>query len=265
MTVLSRHQGRSIPASAPTSAATLVDHIQNQLLPRVAPFLDRIKATARQRELERQLREEQDRAFMESARIDREKLEARILAEKQEEDEKRAEEEQRLAEEAVRRAREYTKASWRSLARKQLLLGETMDGKDGLRMGIRLPDGQRLIQNFSRTASLTTLYACVDLHFVPAKSLSSEHAEADVPQGEKGLQNLMASVGEDADAWWGFKLFLAYPRKEIPWAPNVQLSDVEGLQGGGQVVVEILNGRRPSSDGRVQSNEDDEYDTEDSV
>ena len=54
MTVLSRHQGPSIPStSAPTAAQTLVAHLNDQLLPRVNPFLGKLRLEAAERERER--------------------------------------------------------------------------------------------------------------------------------------------------------------------------------------------------------------------
>jgi hypothetical protein len=77
-TVLSRHQGPSYtpPASsssstaspAPTSAQALISHLERQPLPRVTPYLNRLLSAQRQRERDRQLREEQDRAFEDATR-----------------------------------------------------------------------------------------------------------------------------------------------------------------------------------------------------
>lgn len=71
LTVLSRHQGKGVSATTPTSAPTLVAHLEQRLLPRVQPLLGRIAAAAQcEREHERHLRDEQDRAFQDTARRD---------------------------------------------------------------------------------------------------------------------------------------------------------------------------------------------------
>ncbi|EEB96821.1 hypothetical protein MPER_03975, partial [Moniliophthora perniciosa FA553] len=91
LSILSRHQGAS--ACTPEVLAT---HLTETLLPRVQPYLARVK-TSREtaavqksledqaRQAERRLREEQDRAFAESARRDKE----RILAKMREEEERK--------------------------------------------------------------------------------------------------------------------------------------------------------------------------------
>ncbi|THH11629.1 hypothetical protein EW146_g7978 [Bondarzewia mesenterica] len=263
LTILSRHQGSSISSSGPTSATTLADHITNQLLPRVGPFLERIKSAARQRELERLLREEQDRAFEESARRDREKIDARILSEKLAEEERRAKEERKAQEEAERARKEGVKAGWRKWARKELIPSEPTDARDSVRVTLRLPDGQRLVRAFCTTDTVTALYSLVDARLIPAESLPENEKATSSEPGEAGLAHLIESSGDDADSWWGFKLFLAYPRREITWKAAAQLGGIEGLERGGQIVVEIISQRASISE--AAEGNDDGYDTEESV
>src|ERR1700733_1917304 len=71
LTVLSRHEGNP---SSKTSAATLTTHITTSLLPRVTPLLTRLRTERWEREQERRLREEQDRAFAEAAARDKERV-----------------------------------------------------------------------------------------------------------------------------------------------------------------------------------------------
>ncbi|KAI0056155.1 hypothetical protein BV25DRAFT_1903364 [Artomyces pyxidatus] len=260
LTVLSRHQGSSTPASGPTSTATLTDHITHQLLPRVSPFLGRIRAAARERELERALREEQDRAFRDSERRDREKVARRLEEEKRAEDEKRAEEQRLKAIEEARIMKEERKAKWRREAR-SALVGVEATGPHALRMGVRMPDGQRLVRMFERHDRVTALYCLVDTHLNPSES--KEVVQEDAQSGEDALRDLMQQSGESTEEWWGFKLFLAYPRKEVAWTSGTTLSEVDGLEKGGQVLVEMISAGRkseelPSGDGS------DGYDTEES-
>jgi FAS-associated factor 2 len=274
LTVLSRHQGPSTPSTGPTSASTLSDHLQRQLLPRLIPFLERIRNSQRDRERERLLREEQDRAFQDSARRDREKIEAMIAAEslKAEENRRKEAEEREEAERIAREAdeqeqREALRMEWRKWARRTLLLP---DSATGLRMAIRLPGDKRVVRRFPPTATVTSLFTFVDVHLIPSHFETSDDPlfpPSGSASDEKAIENQIESEGT-ADAWWGFKLMLVYPRREIKWEAYTLLSDVESLKDGGQVVVEMIAGsRRTSTDRRrsseaVQDGSDDGYSTE---
>ena len=84
LTVLARHYGRSVLEVAPTSAQLLITYLGQQLLPQVNPFLTHHKAELKERERDRKLREQQDRAYQDSPRRDRERIEVRIRAEREE-------------------------------------------------------------------------------------------------------------------------------------------------------------------------------------
>lgn len=269
LTVLSRHQGRS-SSSGPTSPTTLVDHITHQLLPRVSPFLERIKHSIRERELERRLREEQDRAFAESARRDREKIDALVLSEKLAEEARRAEEDRIAREKAESARREKIKAVWRHQAREALIPPEPVDGPDLIRVSFRLPDGRRLVRILRPTDTVTALYCFVDTHVVPPSStgISTDADDEKLPTqtpGELGLKGLIELSNMDADDWWGFKLFLAYPRRDVSWNPNVRLGGVEGLDRGGQIVVEFVDKVRGDVGRQDEDGDEDGYDTEEST
>ncbi|KAI0084959.1 hypothetical protein BDY19DRAFT_968236 [Irpex rosettiformis] len=267
LTILSRHQGPSIPASsAPTSAHTLVAHLKETLIPRVSPYLSGIRRQAadretarlaeqRARERERAIRAEQDRAFEESARRDKERIERKIAEEKEEqraalrqaEEEQRAlEEQQRL--EAEKAAWEAKRMEWRRWGRRTLLPREPRPGEQGrgktVRVGVRMPNGKRPVRFFGENDSLTAVYAFVDAQFIPeGKEYTSESDPTVAPggeeQGEIGLLHAMEKVGKKNGHWWGFKLAMAYPRREIHWEPGKKVGEVEGLSGG-QLVVEMF-------------------------
>ncbi|EKM74991.1 hypothetical protein AGABI1DRAFT_88082 [Agaricus bisporus var. burnettii JB137-S8] len=267
LTVLSRHQGKPYPSSSgPTSAQTLIDHLDRQLLPRVNPFLERLRAQQRERERDRQLRDEQDRAFQEAARRDKERIEAKIAAEKAETEAKRkAEEVEKAAilkqeqEAAEARQREELRMVWRCWTRKAVV-GPMMTAGGGgdFRIAIRLPTGTRVVQSFALTTSLTALYAFVDSQLIPShfepKDDPVTPPEGKETGGEKAIEKQIVAVG-GATSWWGFQLAMAYPRLEIPWKRDVQLGELSMLKGGGQVVVEMLGSSQSSS-------EDDGYKTE---
>jgi len=242
-----------MPASAPTSARSLSDHITHQLLPRVMPFLETLRLSAAERARDRALREEQDAAFHESARRDREKEARRIEEARQAAElEKAAMERQRAAEEARAHISD-ARDRWRRESRHRLIPPEEPAIVDAIRITVRLPDGQRLVRLVSRTSTVTSLYCLVDAHLTPAHAIGTEIGTS---AAEYNLRELVHSSGQLAELWWGFSLFTAYPRQAILWQPGVRLIDV-GLADGGQIVAEI------TSTGEEKIDQDAEgYDTE---
>ncbi|KAF5354105.1 hypothetical protein D9756_007270 [Leucocoprinus leucothites] len=277
LTVLSRHQGKPYPSgTGPTSTQAILDHLDRQLLPRVTPFLERLRTEQRERERDRQLREEQDRAFQQAARRDKERIEAKIAAERAEaEASRKAEEEARSA--ALRREQEAAEAkrkqevrmNWRRWTRKNVA-GPLAAAGGNLRLAIRLVTGTRLVQSFAPTTSLTALYAYVDAQLIPSHFAPEDDPSA-MPEGteagEKAIEAQIRAAGSAAE-WWGFQLATAYPRSEIPWKRDVQLGDLVALKGGGQIVVEMLGSPRSSVErtnggtGGGDGDDDDDYRTE---
>lgn len=271
LTVLSRHQGKPYPSgTGPTSAQAIIDHLDRQLFPRVNPFLERLRTQQRERERDRQLREEQDRAFQQAARRDKERIEARIAAERAELEAKRkAEEEARAAalrkeqEAAEARRKEELRMTWRRWSRKAIA-APTVAAGGNLRIAIRLATGTRLVQNFAPTTSLTALYAFVDSQMIPSHFGPQDDPETPpegVETGERAIETRINDLGSAAD-WWGFQLATAYPRSEIPWKRGVQLGELSVLKGGGQIVVEMLGSPRSSVERSTGGDDDDDYKTE---
>ncbi|RDB26785.1 UBX domain-containing protein 3 [Hypsizygus marmoreus] len=264
LTVLSRHQGPSI-SGGPTSAQTLSQHLTNQVLPRVTPYLERMHTAQRERERDRLLREEQDRAFRDSARRDRERIEARMEEERRGRDRRRAEEEEeqrRQMRELERKRREDKRVEWSRWGRR-VLAGKREPAK-GMRVAVRLPSGGRVIHVFDETQTLTTLYAFVDAQLVPA-AFKPEDDPVNPPEGQHKEVEVCfeGQIAREIDGdWWGFQLATAYPRKEVPWQRGVRLADVESLRGGGQVVVEMTGNKERN--GQAAGEDSDGYDTEDS-
>lgn len=283
MTILSRHQGPSIPStSAPTAAQTLVNHLDEHLLPRVNPFLAKLRAQAAERERERALRAEQDRAFEDSRKKDAERIQQRRSEERARAEEKqravdaeaRAAEERRRAEEA-KAAWDLHRMAWRRWIRRGLVLreprpGEAARGKT-MRVGVRMPDGRRVVRFFGENDLLTALYAYVDSLFIPPEFIQDADPVAP-PEGgragEDGLSGEMQKSGRTPEKWWGFKLVLAYPRREISWEAAKKIGEIDVLKGGGQVVVELvadedgLKAKGKAKAGSEQEDDDDEYHTE---
>ncbi|KAI0916589.1 hypothetical protein AcV5_003038 [Taiwanofungus camphoratus] len=279
LTILSRHQGPSIPStSAPNAPQTLVSHLNEQLLPRVTPFLARLRAQAFERERERALRAEQDRAFEESRRRDKERVEKRMEEERRAEQERRhrAEADERIRQEKARaeerrKAWEAHRLQWRRWGRRALITREPRPGEVGrgktIRVGVRMPDGRRSVRFFGEADAVTALYAYVGSLFIPSEMF--QDADPKMPPsnesfGEEGLVEEMKKSEKSSAEWWGFKLVLAYPRKEIAWEPAKKLGDVEALKGGGQVVVEMVGDVESSISEQAAGNgtESDGYETE---
>jgi FAS-associated factor 2 len=217
------------------------------------PFLETLRLSAAERARDRALREEQDAAFRESARRDREKEARRIEeARRTAELEKAAMERQRAADEARSRVLD-ARDRWRRESRHLLIPLEEPANVDPIRIIIRLPDGQSLVRLVARTSTVTSLYCLVDAHLIPTDVTGKEIGTS---AAENNLKELVHSSGQPAEIWWGFSLFTAYPRKAIPWQPMVRLAEI-GLSSGGQIVAEIAfkEGEKPDQD-------EEGYDTE---
>lgn len=285
LTVLSRHQGKCIPsATGPTSAQTLVDHIERQLLPRVTPFLNRLISSQRERELDRHLRDEQDRAFQMAAQRDKDRIEAKMAAEKAviearklEEEESRLASQRRAREVEIARVKENERMDWRRWTRRAIVShppfnkNTTTTQGSSLRIAIRLPTGGRVIHQFSQSSTLTSLYASVDSELIPNHYSASDDPISLPHQrgvGEEALEDHIIRQGGGGEEYWGFDVVLAYPRMKIPWKAGMKLSDIDQLKGGGQVVVESISDRPRVANNEVgntdEEDEDDGYHTEDS-
>ena len=243
MTILSRHAG--IEA---TTTDKLLAHLTDALIPRVKPFLDRLKTEERRREQERFMRAEQDRAYRESMNRDKERIDRKI---REEQEAQRRAEEERIAEEKRLKAEENERdrkeewerkrMEWRRYLRR---LSEANPAPSaGLRIGIRMPDGTRGVRIFDPRGSLTALYAFVDSHFIPSELPVGEDPTSppsSSSKGETAVHEQIASSSLPPEQWWKFRLATSYPRREVPWQPNVTLGGISGLENGVQLVVELV-------------------------
>jgi FAS-associated factor 2 len=215
----------------------------------VTPFLERVKLSQKEREQERILREEQDKAFRRSAQRDREKIAVKMAAEKLELeerqrklDEARAEELRKQKEEEKRLRLRELRMDWRRWTRHAMPFPDLRHSQEVLRIAVRFPEGRRIIHHFPPTATLTTLYAFVDVQLLPPDLLPEKDPSSPPDgtlSGESALEHQILT-SDDEEEWWRFKLVQPYPRQEIRWEVGRQLSEVEGLAGRGQVVVEMI-------------------------
>lgn len=267
LTVLSRHHGPSVPESGPTSAQTLMHHLEHQLLPRVSPFLTRFKSQLQERERDRIIREQQDKAFQESAEHDRERIQARIRAEQEEaerlrlEKEDRCQEEQRMQLEREKQENLHAlRLHYRRWMRRCIVPTEHR-GANGIRLALKLPGNTRVVRTFSPNSALTELYAFVATQLLPL-TLQPETDPEHVLEGPgsdlQKLEDYVQAQTHDTESWWGFKLVHPYPRREIKWTTSVSLEGA-GLKSGEQLVVELTNGSVNSQ----HLSGDEDYESED--
>ncbi|KAL0057820.1 UBX domain-containing protein 10 [Marasmius tenuissimus] len=280
LSILSRHQGATA-----TTAEALCTHLTETLLPRVQPYLTRIKASReaaerekdheeQARQAERALRAQQDRAFEESARRDRDRILAKIREDEErkraaEEEKRRLEEEQRKIEqqERERERSEEKRMGQRKWLHEHAFAGSVDgEGSGELRVAVRMPDGRRLVRRFRKNETLSTLYAFVDVQFLSPGASSASSYASDVDEAVQGF--VQTAPSPDPVQWWGFKLASAYPRKEIPWSHGIYLASIPEIAGGGgQLVVEMVNNGRRSPNGvngkgKAKAEDHDGYDTE---
>ena len=285
LTILSRHQGPAVaPSDSPsaptqTSARTLCSHLTSTLLPRVSPYLNRLRNAAAERSFAQQLIAEQDLAFAASAARDRERIEMRTLQQSaREAEERRArllkEEEERLEREAEeRRAREKEdRMLWWRYVRGNLLENEpSAEVKQRpVRIAIRLPTGTRVIREFTSSTPVAQLYAAAASLLIPPAHPPTDDPSSPPPHPSLfSTLRLLKFVSEnDGEKKWGFALATAYPRVVIPWAGAISktIEEVPGLKHGGQIVVELIRDedarRSTSKENSVDGEGSDGYDTE---
>lgn len=162
------------------------------------------------------------------------------------------EEDRRLEKERREVVIAETKAMWRRAARQTHIASIGRSGS--VKVGIRFPDGRRVTGAFRPDDSVLSLYCLVDEHLHPTSPSSSELADAT----PVSLEDLMASHGLDADAWWGFKIFLSYPRKEISFGTSRTIGG-DGIEGSVSVELISATSRGASEVGDYS----DGYETED--
>jgi FAS-associated factor 2 len=166
------------------------------------------------REQERALRAEQDRAYEEAGRRDREK----VLAKKREEDERRRKEEearraQMEAEEKVR-----VKRAWRAWMAKNLPPEPEKAVKGATtRVVVRLPDGRRIMRTFDAKERTETLYAFVEVE-------AGEKEDGPLPDGYVHQ--------------FDFVLATSFPRRIVDKTGGKTLDQVDGLVPSANLVVE---------------------------
>ena len=232
------------------------------------------------------MRAEQDRAYREAMNRDKERIERKI---REEQEAQRRAEEKRIAEEKRLKAEEEERDKKEKWDRKRMewrrylrwLSTANPAPSAGLRIGIRMPDGTRGMRIFGPRDSLTALYGFVDSYFIPPGLLVGEDPTSppsSSSKGETAVHEQIASSSLPPEQWWKFRLAISYPRREVPWQPNVTLGGISGLENGVQLVVELVRDgdtKRPrkslesrssvaasTTESEAGGDSTDEYDTE---
>jgi FAS-associated factor 2 len=260
LAVLSRHAGAA--ACAP---AALKAHLEDALLPRVRPFLQKIRAERAGHTRERELRADQERAFADAAAKDAARIHARMAQEKADAAaalaaEHAAVESARAASlaEAAAEEKEASRTAWRRYARRALVPAEARvnGGRGATRVVLRLPGGERVVRVFPPGTDAAALYAFAAAALLPASLPASTDPSA--PPAEGGLEQAVQDAG-GPDAFWGFRLASAFPRRAVGYAPGARLDALDGVRGGAQLVVELVDEDKPAA---AVGSDDDGYHTE---
>ena len=157
MSVVARIEGSP---STSTSPQSILSHLNDRILPRIRPYMERLRKQQRTRLAERRLREEQNRAYQQSARKDEERV---LKARREEARRKEREEEKRVKAASIERTRQSAKA-WRSWMRGVLEReAEPAEGAPGAAtIAFRLGDGRRVLRRFGRDSKVERIYAFVE-------------------------------------------------------------------------------------------------------
>jgi FAS-associated factor 2 len=248
MTVISRLEGSPLTT---TSASTIVTHLTTIVLPRVAPYFNRLRAQTASRNADRLLRAEQDRAYDEAGRKDTE----RVLKKRAEEEIKRkaAElaardmEEERIKEERVRQLVERG-IRWRRWKRKTMAVEPDVAEEGTARISVRLGDGRVAVRRFRVTQTIEDLYDFVEC------SLDPREAEEEVENSTISVQKPLRY-----EHIFEFQLATTFPRVLLSSSSRETIQDAGGMIPSANLIVEGLAARRISMG---ESNPDDDEEEE---
>lgn len=251
LSVLSRHEGPTV------TAAELTTHLEQSIVPRTTAILNRIQGETRQRDEERRLRQEQDRAFEASQMRDvtrilklREERAQQEALKRFEAERKRELECEKQSAEALARVR----LAYLRFARSSLLPAEpALDDSSASSIALRLPPTPRPFKRrFPASTPLEVLYLWADTLTIPADlPVAGDPSE---PPTDADLD------GRPYRHEFAFKLATSYPRKVL------DTSDGDGTIGGSAVLkagagVLVFEAAEPS--GSHAADDDDSSDDED--
>lgn len=211
--------------TGPMPASQYVSKLQ-RAVEQYAPSLDAARRKKAEVEASRSLREQQNSAYERSLATDRERARQR----REEQERRAAEEKAALAAAEAAETLERNLALWRRW-RASRLGPEPADGKEVVRISLRMPDGERVVRKFARSAELEEVYA-----FVECCGIDSDD-DIEEPKGFKHE--------------YGFRLVGMMPREVFDLGTNGGGTVGERLGRSANLIVERL-------DGGEEDGEDDE-------
>jgi FAS-associated factor 2 len=212
MTVIERIEG-------PCDTEELI-HQLDAAIDRHGAVLNRLKNERDQRELERQLRDDQDKAYRESLKADQEKARK---AQEEKDALAKAEEEERQRERDEEMYKQKKEVYIRYLYTQ--LPQEPKEGKM-TKLSFRLADGDRVVRLFSENDNLETLYRFVEVY--PLLK-ANEHVEP------------CTTMPEDYTHKYLFKIHSPYPRMEYESDKDKKLADIPSLWPSATLVVDAVD------------------------
>lgn len=247
MTVISRLEGS--PATT-TSAAAIVSHITTIVVPRVSPFLRRLRSEEANRASERAARLEAERSLARAAKDDTE----RVLKRRADEFERK--EADRLArqkeDESASKARRIASLKksaeeWRSWARATILRDEPMESEESIRIAVVLGNGRKAARRFRLDDPVSKIYAFVECELDPPSTATDSPSP---PPADIALPSPPA----DYEHIFEFQLATTFPR--ILLQSEGTLRDLLPDDGDVSLVVEGLAARRASQGDEASDEEE---------
>lgn len=236
----------------PTSVPHLSQHLSETVLPRLNPFLNQLRSQKRERENQRRLKEEQDRAYAESSKRDYE----RVQAKERELRLAREAEERRKSEETLRRQEQSNRQEWRT---KVAASFGAEPNEGGVRLVIRLPDGKRLIRRFSEQEDARRIW-----YFIECEAHGHQVGIPSTMPSSSSSTITTSSVSPSYHPKLTFSLARTFPRKLLTFQSIVgktvgQLVEDGSLDKGvANLIVEGLSQSGRRTDDEAGDEEDDE-------
>ncbi|KAI9619374.1 hypothetical protein KEM48_006286 [Puccinia striiformis f. sp. tritici PST-130] len=174
MSVCTRLEGSPLN---PTSSRSICATINSVVIPRTNGHLSRLRTEKARRESDRRLREEQDRAYAEAGRLDRERVmkkKAELEAERKRLEEIKSKELERERARQLKLEEAEQKRRWRYWARQENKSFEPPTS-GGVTIGFRLGDGRRVVRKFKADDTLESLYLFVELESTSSLTAQDHH------------------------------------------------------------------------------------------
>ncbi|OBZ81969.1 FAS-associated factor 2-B, partial [Choanephora cucurbitarum] len=208
MAVIDRIEGETNP--------TFIIRRLEQAMARVGPSLNQLRRQREQQEVERLLREEQERAYQESLRADQEKQE-RIQQEQQ-----AAERAEKARQRRARNRQLHIQQLVHQVKDRQALV-ENEPAEDMTRVSFRLATGERVIQKFRANDPLVSLYQFIEAY----PYLNQPSGSSELPE-------------EDYVHEYNFTLHSPFPRTVYDPDPDRQIKDEKGLWPSATLIVDTM-------------------------